>query len=377
MTRSNKTVFLLGVAAMAITSCNRQQEIYPQRKIIQQAVFASGYLQQEDEYVIAATADGTIKELNIRAGDHITTGQVLVRIKSDVTDNQLKEALVVYDDARRNTSAGAPQLAQIQAQINLARIQLQQDKITYERYAELREKNSVSQLEFEKAGLQYKASESNLQVLEKSYTQVEETLKLNAARSLQQVKTQQAVLDEYMLGADKAGVVLDVVKKKGELVRRGELIAKVGSGRYLLKLFIAEDDITKVSAGQEVIVQMNNYPDTTFTAVITKILPAFYPGEQSYVAEAVFRNPPPLLLSGTQLQANIKQQGTRSVLVIPAPALIRSKYVQLENGEEKEIQTGQKFGNWVEVRSGITENDVILLPRGKNKKDGITMPGTE
>jgi len=183
-------------------------------------------------------------------------------------------------------------------------------------------------------------------------------------------------LDDYGIKADKAGIVLDVMKKKGELVRKGDVIAKIGSGRHMLKLFIAEDDITKLSIGLEAIVQMNNYPDTTFTAVITKILPAFDQSQQSYIAEAIFKNPPQLLLSGTQLQANIKQQGAKNVLVIPASAVIRSKYVQLKNGEEKEITTGQKLGSYIEVKAGLTENDVILLPKGK-KEDGITIPGTE
>jgi membrane fusion protein, macrolide-specific efflux system len=366
------------IALLALSlSCNKQQETKPQRKVIQQAIFASGFLEQEDEYVIAATADGTIQELNIREGNNISAGQMLVRIKSDVSLTQLHEAQVVYADARQNASASAPQLSQIQSQISLAKAQLTHDKINYERYADLRKKSSVSQLEFEKAELQYKISRSNVQVLEKNYRQVEGALRLNAARSLQQVKTQQAALSEYSMKADKAGIVLDVLKKKGELVRKGEVIAKIGSGRHILKLFIAEDDITKLSVGLEAVIQMNNYPDTTFTASITKILPAFDQSQQSYIAEAILSNPPRLLLSGTQLQANIKQQGAKKVLVIQSSAIIRSKYVLLKNGEEKEVRTGQKMGNWIEVKSGLTEDDIILLPNGKNKTEGITMPGSE
>lgn len=365
------------MVSLAIFSCNQQQEYKPQRKTIQQAIFASGYLEQDNEYVIAATADGTIQELTIREGDNIHAGQKLVRIKSDVPNTQLQEARVVYNDARQNTAAHAPQLLQIQTQINLAKTQLQQDKLNYQRYSELRSKNSVSQLELEKEELQYKASQSNLEVLEQSYQQAQDALRLNADRSLQQVKAQQAILDEYGIRADKSGIVLDVLKKKGELVRKGEVIAKIGSGKHILKLFIAEDDITKLSLGQQAIVQMNNYSDTTFTATITKILPAFDQSQQSYLAEAIIKNPPQLLLSGTQLQANIKQQGTKSVLVIPSSAIIRSKYVQLKTGEEKEVKTGQKMGSWIEIKSGLTEDDIILLPKGKHKKDGMTIPGSE
>lgn len=370
-------VGLFLVPMLGLLSCSRQEEIAPQYKTIQQAVFASGKLEQEDEYIISAAVDGIIRELSIREGDYISKGELLVRIDSDVSNTQLQEARVVYNDAKQNLSADAPQLEQIKSQINQSRNQLNLDKINYQRYTDLRRKNSVSQLEYEKAELQYKASQSSLQVLEKSYKQAQDALQLNADRSLQQVKTQQAILNDYSILADKEGIVLEVLKKKGELVRKGEVIAKIGSGKNILKLFIAEDDITKLSIGQQAIVQMNNYPDTTFTASITKILPAFDKTEQSFTAEAAFVNPPQLLLSGTQLQANIKQQGTKKVLVIPSAAVIRGKYVELKNGEEKEIKTGQKSGNWVVVIQGLTEKDIILLPKGKNKEQDVAKPVTE
>jgi multidrug efflux pump subunit AcrA (membrane-fusion protein) len=369
------TVIVLSL--LCFSACKRQQETSPVRKTLQQAVFASGHLQQENEYVIAATADGTIRELELREGDSIKAGQVLLRIKSDVQHMQLQETQVVYEDALKNAAPGAPQLSQIRTQIAVAKAQLEQDRLNYERYTALRSRNSASQLEYEKAALQYKISQSNLQALEKNYAQVQDALRLNADRSLQQVKAQQAVLNEYTIAADKAGIVLDVLKKKGELVRKGEVIARIGSGRYILRLFIAEDDITRLQLGQQAIVQMNNYPDTTFNAVLTKILPAFDQTEQSYVAEAVFTGAPALLLPGTQLQANIKQEGTRSVLVIPSAALIRGQFVQLKDGTEKAIKTGQKLGEWVEVKSGLTGQDIILLPRAKNSKPGAQVPGVE
>lgn len=370
MSKSMKANNIIIITALLMMyACNRQQETRPVRKSLQEAAFASGHLEQENEYVIAAAADGTIKELDVHEGDQVAVGQLLVRIKSDVPYAQLQEARVVYDDARQNATPGAPQLAQLRSQIELARVQLDQDQLNYERYTTLRNRNSVSQLEFEKVSLQRKTSQSNLLALEKNYSQVQDALRLNVDKSHQQLKTQQAVLSDYKIRADKQGIILDVLKKKGELVRKGEVIARIGSGRHIIKLFIAEDDITWLSVGQQAIVQMNNYPDTTFTATITKIFPAFDQAAQSYVAEAVFISPPPLMLSGTQLQANIIREGTRTVLVIPSAALLRGQFVQLKDGTERGVKTGQKAGSWVEIKAGLSERDIILLPKGK-KQDG-------
>ncbi|PSL18784.1 efflux RND transporter periplasmic adaptor subunit [Dyadobacter jiangsuensis] len=375
--KSNCTAVITVVLLTCLGACSSPQETRPVRKSLRQAVFASGHLEQENEYVIAATAEGTITELHTREGDQIGVGQVLVRIKSDVPSTQLRDARIVYNDARKNAAPGAPQLAQLESQIAVARAQLDQDRINYERYTELRTKNSASQLELEKALLAYKTSRGNLVALEENYSQVQDALRLNAARSLQQVKTQQAILSEYATITERPGIVLDVLKKKGELVRKGEVIARIGSGRHIIRLFIAEDDITRLGLGQRAIIQMNNYPDTTFTATVTRILPAFDQTAQSYSVEAEFVSPPPLLLSGTQLQANITQDEIRSVLVIPSAALVRGQFVQMRDGKERAIRTGQKVGSWVEVKAGLTEKDIILLPENdKDAKQGVELPGT-
>lgn len=377
MNRLNKPVLIAAVILSGITSCSKEEAIHPVRKTVKQAVFASGYLEQEDEYVIAATVDGTISELTIREGDSVSIDQQLLHIKSDAPNTLLREAELVYDDARRNLRTDSPQLAQIQAQIALAKEQFREDKLNYERYEKLRKSNSVSQLELEKALLQYQASESNLLSLEKNYQQVRQNLQLNADKSLEHVKNQQAILNEYTVRASKAGIVLEVNKKQGELVRKGEVIARIGSGKHRLKLFIAEDDVTKLQIGQLAIIQMNNYPDKTFTAKITRIHPAFDQSEQSYIAEALFLNPPPLLLTGTQLQANIQQEGTRKILVIPVAALLRGKYVKMSDGTERAVKTGQQIGEWIELKSGLTEKDLILLSGENDGTEGMQLPGSE
>jgi macrolide-specific efflux system membrane fusion protein len=154
--------------------------------------------------------------------------------------------------------------------------------------------------------------------------------------------------------------VIKVFKKQGELVRRGEAIAKIGSGEYIIKLFVSEDDITKINIGHPVVVNINTYPDQTFEAEITKIYPAFDETEQSYIVEAVFKQLPQKMFSGTQLQANIETGNRKDVLVIPTAYISRGSFVQLKYGGEKKIETGSKNKEWTEVVSGLAEGDVIV-----------------
>lgn len=351
--------------SIVLLSCKRTETTSPVRKNLSEAVFGNGYLEQEDEYLLAATSNGVLTRLNVTEGDLVAEGSLIAAIRDEFQLTQLQDAKSVYRDARENSGSSSPQLLQLQAQKIQAEKQLDLDQTNYRRYRELREKNVVSQLDFEKAELQYQNSKENLEILEKRRLQLENELRLAATRSGIQVKTQEALLEDYKITAGNGGQVIQVFKKKGELVRSGEPIAKIGSGSYRIRLFIAEDDITKIKIGQKLQVHLNTYPEITFPARVYKILPGFDENEQSYVLFATFTKMPECLFSGTQLQANIQIGARNQVLVIPSAYLSKGKYVTLENGIRKTVKTGAKNAEWTEIVSGISEKDVIT--KGKNQ----------
>ncbi len=366
----SRIVFLWCMALFILSSCEQQETTMPTRKNIEDAVFASGYIEQSNQYTVSSSVEGIIQSIPVSEGDRITKNALVAVIKSDVQSNQVEDAIVVYNNAVNNASASTSQLQQIQIKINQAKEQLTLDKENYERYKDLRAKNSVSQLDFEKAELQYNASKNNLLVLQNSYEEaeyyykeVESNLKLNEKRSLVQVNTQQSLLDDYRLITSISGTVINVYKKQGELIRRGEAVAKIGSGAFIIKLFVSEDDIIKVNKSQTVYVHLNTNPNETFKAKISKIYPSFNTTQLSYVVEAQFDQVPTKIFSGSQLQANIETGSSKNVLVIPTAYLIRENYVTLENGDERTIKTGRKNSDWTEVISGLSEEDLIVKPK--------------
>ena len=349
---------------LALSACQRNETAIPLRKNIEDVVFASGYTEQENIYTVFSTADGIIRVLRIKEADQVKKNDLIAVLDHDVQNNQLEDAQVVYANAVHNSSPDSPQLQQIQTQIKQAQQQVEFDKENYLRYKELWGKKSVSKLDFEKTDLQYQASQSNLQALQKQYQDAQNALKLSEDRSRVQVSTQRALLNDYDLSAGVSGQVINVFKKQGELVRRGEAIARIGSGNFIIRLFVSEDDITKVNVGQPVGISINTYPDRTFQATVTKIFPGFDPVEQSYIVEARFDELPEKTFSGTQLQANIKTGNKKDALVIPTEFVLKGNFVLLESGEQKQIKTGRLNSEWTEVISGLSENDVIL----KSKK---------
>lgn len=345
-----------------LASCSSPETTTPSRKQLEEAVFASGYIEQEESFTISAKVEGILTELSVQEGDWVRRGTRIARLEDQVQNNQLADAQVVYRDAAENVAPDAPPLQQLETQLAQARKQLQFDRENVERYERLWAKKSVARVDFEKVKLQYETAQANLRALEKQYQELQRTLELNVQRSAVQLNTQESLLKDYTLVTNLAGTVTNLYKKQGELVRRGEAVAKIGSGTHLIKLQVAESDIVKVRVGKSVAVRMNTYPQQVFGATVTKIYPAFDESEQSYLVEARFTERPERLFSGTQLQANIEVGSRTEVLVVPTDFILKGQYVLLEGGLEKQIEVGNKTKDWTEVISGISEADILLKP---------------
>lgn len=348
---------------LMLISCAKTEKTSAVRKNIEDAVFASGYIEKEDEYMISAKISGNIVNIPIKEGEILADNSLIATIESNIQKEQLKDAEAVYSQSSANASGSSPQLLQLQAQIDQAQHQVAQDRINFQRYQELRAKNSVSQLDLEKAQLQYQSSQNNLISLQKNYLDTKNALNLSKNRSAIGVNQQQDVLKDYTIRSEGNGEVLNVFKKKGELVKQGENIARIGRGDFKLKLYVSEDDIAKVKTGQKAAIRLNTYTDQDFTATIVKILPAFDETEQSYIVEAKFDKTPKVIFSGTQLQANIETSKRKNVLVVPTSYISKEKFVTLENNEKKEVVIGSKNNEWTEIRSGISEKDILIKPK--------------
>jgi multidrug efflux pump subunit AcrA (membrane-fusion protein) len=196
-------------------------------------------------------------------------------------------------------------------------------------------------------------------VSEKSLEDLMSTLKLNLDNAESQLKIQKENYNDYFIKAAKNGIVLNVIKQQGELAKRGESLAKIGSGKTIAKLFIAEEDINHINIGQKTKVALNTDKENLVDAEVSKIYPSFDVVEQAFILEAHFVNENKKILANTQLLANIIIAEKESVLVIPAQYLSKDNKVILSDNSVVTVDVGIKANNWVEIVSGINEKNSI------------------
>jgi multidrug resistance efflux pump len=351
---------LIIVSIVVLKSCGKKAEtITLVRKNIIDAVFASGYTINSDEYIVATKTEGFIIKSYVKESDEVEVGDLLFQLSGDVQSSQLENALTQYNDALFKASSESPQILSQQTQIEQAKSQVEQDRKNYDRYNKLIKTNAVSKLDFEKAKLQYEASLSELEVLEKSLEDLMSSLQLNLDNAESQLKIQKEYYGDYFIKAAKRGKVLNIFKEQGELAKKGESLAKIGSGKTIAKLFIAEEDINHIKVGQNTKIALNTDKDNPVDAIVSKIYPSFDVAEQSFILEADFLEEKNKILANTQLQANIIIAQKENALVIPIEYLSDDNMVTLNDNEKVSVDIGIKSNKWVEIISGINEKQSI------------------
>ncbi len=366
MKDSIKTIFFF-TGLILVSSCGKKTtETKPIRKGITETVFASGILVPENQYNLTSLSDGYIKNLNIDEGAIVTANQLLAIVDNEQSIINAQSADELLTIAAANTNPNAPALKQAEINVELAKQKLIQDEKQEARYKKLYELNSVSKLEYENMVLNRDNSKTNLLALQENY----KLLKQQADQQLIIQKSQKdanSVSKNYNeIKAVVGGKVYELKKELGDYIRKGDIIAVIGSQEKLYALLsVDESNISKVRLGQAVIIQLNTQLQKNYKGIVTEIYPAFDEQTQSFYCKVAFESELDFNISGTQLQGNIVIENKNNVLVIPRNYLGYGNKVKLKDGDEIIVETGFISNDWAEIINGLNENTIIIADKTK------------
>lgn len=361
--KTKKDKLIVGLILLfALVGCKEQTSITPIRKDIIDVVFASGNIETEGQYYVTAQSEGYLVKSFVKEGDTVKKGEFLFQIDDETQKAQLESSIATFNYATNSKNPNSEIFKQLNAQKIQTKNKLVKDSLDFKRYESLIKTKAISLVDFERAKLNFENSKQTLISLENEIKDLKNNLNLEYLKAKSNLVAQQNITLFYKPISLVDGIVLQILKENGELVRRGETIAKIGSGKFIAKLFISEDDINLIKIGQEVYFELNTEKRKSYKGKITKVLPQFDSKEQSFLVEAEFTDATHLLKSGTQLQANIIVGKKENALVIPSAYIINDNFVfEKGNDEKKRIKIGIKTPDWTEVLDGIYENTVVVL----------------
>ena len=355
-------IFLAG----GLIGCNGNQEFTkPEMKPLMEAVYASGYVASDNEYQAFSQVDGYIAEKLVKDGDAVKKNDPLYIIESDQQNARYRIAKENYELARENLRNDSPVLDELKAALKSANTKLQYDSMNFIRYTNLLDKNATSKAEYDRVRLMYENSLNDFQLAKSRYKNVYNQLTLELNNAENQFRIARDESTRYTISSQVDGIVLKTFKEGGELIRRTEVIAVLGSmDSFYLQLNVDELDIQRVKKGQEVLVKIDAYPDKVFSAAISRIYPLVDSRQQSLRVDARLNENLPGNFSGLALEANIIIRKTEKALIIPKGAVLPgdSVIIKKDRGEQKvKILKGITTFDEVEVLEGIDSTTFVKV----------------
>ena len=165
--------------------------------------------------------------------------------------------------------------------------------------------------------------------------------------------------------------------KVGADINNGQILGFIPDvDKFLVKLNIPEEFRSRIRTGLQAVIHAKAVPDLVLNGEITNIASAATPtlswdpsSPKVYVTRVSTDRADPRLIPGMTVQADIFVEHITDALYLPIEAVYNREgqaYVRAITGktvEERAVQTGRFSMDYVEILSGLSEGDTVLLVR--------------
>ena len=289
--------------------------------------WAVGSIRAVHETTIGSKLLARVIEVDLRAGQQVHAGDVLVRLD----DVDLKAKLQQAEAAAASAEA--------------TYAQAEKDE---QRYAELLKKNAVSRQDYEKMATALKSAEAEVR------------------RTAEIVNEVKATLDWATIRAPMDGTIIDKKVEAGDLVTPGQtLVTLFDPTRMQLVAGVRESLAHRLKVGQEVGVQIEGL-EKECTGTISEIVPQAQAASRAFDVK-VTGPCPEGIYSGMFARLRIPL-GDEELLAIPRRAIRRVGQLELVYVVEQDrtvrraIRSGRVVDDEVEVVSGLRAGEQVIVP---------------
>jgi HlyD family secretion protein len=352
--------------ASLLFSCESEKAYLVQRKDLVQAVYASGEVLPVDFYEVTSKIPGIVDSIYVSVGQRVKAGDALLKIKSQSNELNLQTAKNLYELAKKNASKNSDLLIGLEQQMDAAYRTYLQDSLDYERAKRLNAQNIGSEQEYEQRKLRFESSRSNFIISKSNLKENRERLQVELKNAENNYRAQKSTLTDYMIVAAISGRVYDILPNPGELISSNHPVLNLGAAdSFEVEILVDETDIILVKEGQRVIYELDALEDAALEGRVVKIFPRVSPVDKTAKVVATIEVSDYTLYAGMSLEANIIVQEKKDILVVPVEYLTMDDTAILKKGSKREtvkVETGIRDLRYVEVLSGLAENDPIIKP---------------
>jgi len=358
-----KHLYILCFTLVLLTACKDTVETTsPIRESITESVYASGILKSKNQYQVFATVNGILDRIYVDEGDTVKKGTPLFSILNEASTLNRESAQLAAELANIRTNQG--RLEELRLNIDLAKSKLINDSLLMVRQQGLWAQNLGSKVELERSELNFQNARTTYASARLRYTDEKRRLELLSKQALKNVEISKKNEGDFTITSNISGKIYSLLKEQGEMVTTQTPLGIIGDATdFILELQVDEYDITLIRAGLPVKVTMDSYKGQVFDATITKVNPILNERSKTATVEAVFVDPPASLYPNLTMEANIVLQVKENVLTLQRKYILNDSLVITKDGDTLQIKTGLKDYLKAEILEGVSENDVLVLPR--------------
>ena len=308
-------VLVLGVAAIAIGGLREKpppavevQVGAAKKASITRTVTGAGKVQAATTVKISSSLSGDLLELNVKAGDQVTRGQVLGKI-----------------DRRRFEAAAK----QAQAAVNAARADVRTTQVSAERAsAELARVNALVE-----KGMASKAEVEKITADRDQAVAQVAALNDRASQAIARLEEASSDLAKTTLYSPIDGTVIELTREVGERVRGSDFSEDVvmtiaALATMEVKIEVGEHEVVHLKVGQKSEVKVDALEGQTFEGTVVEIAQKALIRNQGSEAETTsfpvtvaLTARPPGVLPGMSSEVKIIAENRESALVVPVQAV--------------------------------------------------------
>jgi hypothetical protein len=327
------------------------EEFQPTLNDIRKTTVVTGKIEPRNEVNVKPQISGIIAEIYKEAGQMVTVGEVIARIK------------VIPDES---------QLSAAQARVRLANINVRQAQVDYQREKTLFDKGLIAGSEYDQKRQAYQQAQEEVRSAKNNLEVVRDG-----------VAAENASTSSTMIRSTISGLVLDVPVKVGNTVilsntfNDGTTIATVANMNDLIfRGNVDETDVGQLVTGMPMKITIGALQNETLEASLEYISPKAVENNganQFEIKAAVHVGGGHKIRSGYSANAEIVLAQANQVLTVPESAIVFEGnntfvYVVKTSGKEKtyekrKVTTGLSDGIRIQIKSGLTKNEYVRGPQ--------------
>ncbi len=256
---------------------------------------ATGYIVAAHKIELAAKVVGKVSWIGVDKGDHVTQGQMLVRLEDDEYRAHLLEAQGQLNNlkahlAELENGSRPEEIAKAKADLAQARATEENARVTLDRTRSLADDGVMARQALDDAQAKFDSAAANVTSLDRAYELVRlgprreeiDAMRAQVREAQGSVDYAQTQLDNTIIRAPISGTILERNVEKGEFVTTG-FVGDKGAKGYVVSLAdlhdlqveldISQNDFARLSPRQAAVVTTDAFPDRRYQGHIEEIAP--------------------------------------------------------------------------------------------------------